>query len=173
MTVLRSHLRLGSKRILTTSVFVGLLSTIGALSGLTLTRKQFFPTLALSAAQAQVRTEEITSYARSVLQIDGPRNQAYTEIQNILIEADLGDNRTEVNLSCDSTRNIARNLTSLPRKVRPNVRSIIVNFCNQAREIVLDNGLTVSRFNHITGAHREDPALADRIRLQMLDLQDP
>ena len=173
MTVLCSHFRLGSNRILTISVVVAVVSTIGAFSGLTLSRKQFVPTIELSAAHAQVRTEEIDSYALSILQIDGPRNQAYTEIQNILIGADLSGNDSEVILSCGSTRNISRNLSSLPRTVRPNVQSIIVNFCNEAREIVENNGLSVSRFNHITGAHREDPALADRIRLKMLDLQDP
>ena len=91
----------------------------------------------------------------------------------ILIEADLSGNNSEVALSCGSTRNISRNLANLPRTVRPNVQSIIVNFCNEAREIVENNGLTVRRFNDITGAHREDPALADRIRLEMLDLQEP
>lgn len=182
MTVLRSHFRLGSKRIVTAYVVVGALSTISALSGLTLTRIQFVPTMTLSAAHAQVRNEGITSdasndeisrYALSVLQIDGPRNEAYTEIKNILIEADLSGDRSDVALSCGSNRNISRNLARLPRNVRPDVRLIIVNFCNEAREIVENNGLTVRRFNHITGAHREDPRLADRIREEMLTLQDP
>ena len=173
MTVLRSHFRLGSKRILTTSVVVAVMSIIGVFSGLTLTRKHFVPSITLSAAHAQVSTEDITNYALSVLQIDGPRNQAYTEIKNILIEADLRINHSDVTLSCDSTRNISRNLASLPRGVRPDVRSIIINFCNEAREIVENNGLTVRDFNAITGYHREDPALADRIRAEMLSLQEP
>ena len=178
MTVLRFHFRLGSNRILTTCL-VSVLSTIGALSGLTLIQKQFVPTITFSAAQAQfsndvvASTDDITNYARSVLQIDGPRNQAYTEIKNILIEANLSGDRSNVALRCGSNRNISRNLSRLPRDVRPDIRSIIVNFCNQARDIVVTNGLTVSDFNDITGAHRENPALANRIQEAMLNLQEP
>ena len=179
MTVLRSHFRLGSKRIATTSILVSVLSTIWVLFGFTLTRKQFVSPIMLSAARAQVdgqavtSIEDITRYARSVLQIDGPRNQAYTEIKNILIQADLGNNRSDLALSCGSNRNISQNLSRLPRDVRPNVRSIIVNFCNQAREIVEGNGLSVRQFNDITDLHRGDPALAERIQEQMLILQEP
>ena len=179
MTVLCSHFRLGSKRIAATSILVSVLSTIWVLSGFTLTRKQFVSTITLSAAHAQVSgqgapsIENIERYALSVLQIDGPRNEAYTEIKNILIEADVGGNRSDLALSCGSNRIISQNLSRLPRNVRPNVRSIIVNFCNQAREIVEGNGLSVRQFNNITDLHRGDPALADRIREQMLILQEP
>ncbi|MDJ0705449.1 MAG: DUF4168 domain-containing protein [Leptolyngbyaceae cyanobacterium MO_188.B28] len=173
MTVLCSRFRLGSQRIVTSSILASVLATIWVLSGFSLTRKQVAPTISFSAAYAQAvaSNDEIIAYAQSVLEIDGPRNEAFTEIKNILIEADIGGNRSGLSLSCGSNRNISQSLSSLPRRVRPDVRSIIVDFCNQARDIVVGNGLTVRQFNDITASHRGDPALAERIQEQMLILR--
>ena len=176
MTVLCSPFRLSLQRIAASSILISALSTTWVLSGLTLTRKQVAPMLAFIAAHAQasgqvIASNDIIAYAQSVLEIDGPRNEAYTEIKNILIEADVSSNRSDLPLRCGSNRNISQSLSSLPRRVRPDVRSIIVSFCNQAREIVVENGLTVRQFNDITALHRGDPALAERIQEQMLILR--
>ncbi len=119
-------------------------------------------------AQAQdtdISSEEITNYAASVLAMDSHRTEAYTAIQNLL--ADRDHDISAVDLSCAGTSN----LNQLPRDVRAEVRTIVVNYCNRASTIVESNGLTVSRFNLITAAYPQDPGLAEQIRTALIQIQ--
>jgi hypothetical protein len=126
------------------------------------------PKVAVSQALAQtvqVSEEEVAGYASSVLQMDGPRNEALNQIRSLL--AGINFDISQVDMTCPNTRN----LSQLPRPVRSEVREIVVNYCNQARTIVERNGLTVRRFNSITEAHQSDPELAGRIRNSMIRQQ--
>lgn len=117
------------------------------------------PELSFSyAAQAQAVTdEEITNYARSVLEIEPIRRSAYEQIRQITGSSNVPS------IQC----NEPRRLNSLPR----NIRQIAVNYCNQARAIAHDNGLSDERFNAITIAHQEDADLSNRIQQAILQLQ--
>jgi hypothetical protein len=122
----------------------------------------------LGAAWAQdsgASAEEITGYAASVLQMDGPRNEAYSQIKTLL--TGTGVDIASIDMSCTGTAN----LNQLPRNLRNTVRTVVVNYCNQASTIVQANGLTVRRFNAITAAYPQDPALAEQIRTAMIELQ--
>ncbi|MBE9137162.1 DUF4168 domain-containing protein [Nodosilinea sp. LEGE 07088] len=121
-----------------------------------------------AAAQAQDRDispEEIVGYATSVLEMDSHRSEAYGEIQTLL--TGTGYNIGSIDISCMGTAN----LNQLSRSLRNSVRAIVVDYCNQASTIVEANGLTVRRFNAITAAHPQDPALAEQIRTVMVELQ--
>jgi hypothetical protein len=121
-----------------------------------------------AAAQAQdsdVSPEEIVGYATSVLEMDSHRSEAYGEIQTLLTGTGYAIN--SVDISCMGTAN----LNQLSRNLRNSVRAIVVDYCNQASSIVEANGLTVRRFNDITAAHPQDPALAEQIRTVMVELQ--
>jgi Domain of unknown function (DUF4168) len=120
------------------------------------------PALAQSDAVSEA---EIRGYANSVLQMDSPRTAALNQIQALL--SGVNYNPAQVDMTCPNTRN----LNQLPRQVRSEVREIIVNYCNQARAIVEENGLTVRRFNSITEAHQSDTALAERIRTALIQIQ--
>ena len=137
----------------------------------TLGRSLLF-SLALSllstAAWAQgsnVSSEEIMGYARSVLEMDGPRNAAYNEIKALLTGTNY--DVAALQMRCGETPN----LNPLPRRLRRQVRSILVNYCNQASDIVRANGLRVDQFNAITSAYPEDPTLAEQIRTVLMQLQ--
>ena len=117
-------------------------------------------------AQATVTNEEVTQYARAVLQMDAYRSEAYTQIKDLLLGVNV--DISAVDMSCTNTRD----LSDVPRRVRRDVEKIVVDYCNQARAIVEDNGLNARRFNEITAAHRDDAALAERIRREMLRLQE-
>lgn len=126
------------------------------------------PAVFTSQAMAQdgeVSEEEVKGYAVSVLQMEGPRTEALNQIKSLL--SGVSYDISQVDMTCPNTRN----LNQLPRQVRNDVREIVVNYCNQARTIVEGNGLTVRRFNSITEAHQSDSALAERIHLVLVQLQ--
>ncbi|WOD40526.1 DUF4168 domain-containing protein [Nodosilinea sp. E11] len=121
-----------------------------------------------AVAQAQdsgISPEEVMGYAASVLEMDSPRNEAFSQIKTLLTGTSHDINA--IDMSCTGTAN----LNQLPRALRNNVRTIVVNYCNQASTIVQANGLTVRRFNAITAAHPQDPSLAEQIRTAMVQIQ--
>ncbi|MBW4460796.1 MAG: DUF4168 domain-containing protein [Nodosilinea sp. WJT8-NPBG4] len=121
-----------------------------------------------AAAQAQnssVSSDDITGYAASVLEMEAPRNEALSKIKTLL--TGTSHDISSIDLSCKG----AANLNQLPRSLRSDVRTIIVNYCNQARTIVQSNGISTEDFNRITGAYPQDPALAEQIRAAMVELQ--
>lgn len=111
-----------------------------------------------SSAYAQTITdEEIANYAQSVLEIEPLRQSAYEQIKQITGSANVPP------IACHRPNS----LNELPS----NIRQIAINYCNQAIEIVEQHDLTISRFNAITVAHQDDPALSDRIQQAILQLQ--
>lgn len=122
--------------------------------------------VAAAYAQTSITEAEATSYARAVLEMEGPRTQAHTEIKNLLVAQNL--DQSSVSMRCD---NVNTAVSDLPRSVRSQARTILTGYCEEARRIVLRNNLRLEQFNAITAAHRQDPALADRIQQIMLELQ--
>lgn len=122
-------------------------------------------TMPAAIAQGTISNEEITQYARAVLAIDQYRNEAYTQIKDILltVQMDISD----VNVSCSNTQDIS----NVPRSVRREVREILTGYCNQSQEVVAANGLTPRRFNEITKAHAEDQTVFERIQQELIRLQ--
>lgn len=116
-------------------------------------------------AQSDITNQEITQYATAVLQIDEYRNDAYTQIKDILLSVDMSIN--EINVSCSDPQNIS----SVPRSVRREVRQILTDYCNQSQEAVEAAGLSARRFNEITEAHAEDPNVFERIQQELIRLQ--
>jgi hypothetical protein len=154
-------------RVLTGALAVTGLSMV--VSGMTLspTIGQQAPII-LAAAQAQdsdISSDQITSYAASVLEMDPYRTEAYTKIKNLL--SDIEHDMSAVDLSCAGSAN----LSQLPRNLRSEVRTIIVDYCNRASRIVQNNGLTVTQFNAITAAYPQDPGLAEQIRTALIQIQ--
>lgn len=116
-------------------------------------------------AQVEVTPDEIGQYAQAVLEIDGHRAEAYTQIKNLLLSVnfDIGD----VSVSCSNTQQISK----VPRAVRQQVRNLFVGYCNRAQDIVQGTGLSPRRFNEITSAHQENNALSERIQQELIRLQ--
>ncbi len=121
-----------------------------------------------AAAWAQdsgIDPEIIMGYAASVIEMDSPRNEAYSQIKTLL--TGTGYDSSTIDMSCTDTAS----LNQLPRNVRSDVRTIVIDYCNQASAIVQANGLTVRQFNTITTTYPQDPALAEQIRTAMVQLQ--
>lgn len=142
------------------------LALLGGGSGIELPFSEGSVTLGAAWAQdINITEEEVTSYAASVLQMDSPRNEAFSQIKTLLTGTSY--DVASIDMSCTGTDS----LNQLPRNLRNSVRTVVVNYCNQASTIVQANGLTVRRFNAITAAHPQDPALAEQIRAAMVQLQ--
>ncbi|MBX2862325.1 MAG: DUF4168 domain-containing protein [Leptolyngbyaceae cyanobacterium MAG.088] len=115
---------------------------------------------------AQIFTEEeVSNYAAAVLAIEQIRPQAYAEISDLMTIANA--DVTRYDLRCVSTND----LTELPRTVRSQVRRLLVNYCNDAKQLVKDAGLTDDQFNAMTREHREDEALTEQIQLEIARLR--
>ena len=122
------------------------------------------------AAHAQEFTDtDVANYARAAVEIEAARQATYEEASNILAaggELDI----LETRLSCNATR--MGDLPDLPRPDRVDLRTVLVTFCNEARDIAESHTLTPKRFNRITEAHRDDAALAERIQAEIASLEE-
>ena len=52
-----------------------------------------------------------------------------------------------------------------------NIQVIAVSYCNQAKEIIERNDLTVSRFNEITQLQRKDRTWREKIQAELIRIQ--
>ncbi|NJK39938.1 MAG: DUF4168 domain-containing protein [Oscillatoriales cyanobacterium SM2_3_0] len=115
-------------------------------------------TRASAQAQSTFSDQEIASYARSVLDIEQRRKQAYQEIKA------LGGNPGDI--FCGNPQQINR--------LKRDIRQVAVNYCNQAKASIESNALTVTRFNQITESLQANPANPDlqkRVQAELSRLQ--
>ncbi|EKV02269.1 hypothetical protein Lepto7375DRAFT_4492 [Leptolyngbya sp. PCC 7375] len=109
--------------------------------------------------------EEIGNYAAAILAVEEIRLEARAEISDIMQIAN--EDITRHDLRCVSTNDLSK----LPRTVRSQIRRLLINYCNDAQELVEDRGLTTDLFNAITAAHRQDEALTEQIQLEIARLR--
>ncbi|NEQ50042.1 MAG: DUF4168 domain-containing protein [Leptolyngbya sp. SIO3F4] len=108
--------------------------------------------------------EEISNYAAAVLAMERIRKNTYAEISDLMTSRQLDITRYHLNcLSADTL--------DLPRAVRRPVRILLINFCNDAKKVVEENGLTTQRFNSLTVNHQEDEDLANQIQSEIARLR--
>ncbi|OCR01713.1 hypothetical protein BCD67_13920 [Oscillatoriales cyanobacterium USR001] len=146
-------------RVIPKSIIVASIATAGLLAGVVPSLSGTSPTLVFgTAAQAQetISSKEITSYARAVLAIEPRRLEAVQEIKGKL-------NGSIPQVVCNETKSINR--------LRGDVRGLAVSYCEQAKKIIEEQGLTVSRFNAITLSQQADPALKQKIQAELLRIQ--
>ena len=143
------------------SLLAAILSTIGCLSGLTPSISLKSPSIFVlnSSASAQNLTpEELTNYARSVLDIEPLRQQYYNEIKQQIAP---GESVPEI--IC----NKPDSLNELPGEMSDTA----VKYCEQSIEIVESNNLTIQQFNDITNSLIDNPEMVNRITQELLRLQ--
>lgn len=145
-----------------TAVFVVLMSGTSILLPI--------PRIASDVAYAQQQSSdfsdaEVQSYAIAVIDIDDSRETALANVQGLLETEGLST--TQVDLSCTNTDSLNR----LPGSIRTDVQETVVEFCNQASDIVESSGLSVAKFNAMTAAHQSDPTLAERIAIAITQIK--
>ncbi|MEB3830500.1 DUF4168 domain-containing protein [Phormidium sp. CCY1219] len=142
---------------LSKSLLVGVLSAVGVLSGVAVHLSPDTPTLVFhSAAYAQeVTNEEIANYARAILAIEPLRLEASEEISSLTGSVPA--------INCSQTDRV--------NDLDESIRGIAVNYCEQSKNLVATNGLSVTRFNEITAAMEFDPELEKRVKEELRRLQ--
>ena len=93
-------------------------------------------------ADENIRKGELMRYARIVIKMEKPRQEAYDEIKKIY------RNREIPNIVCNNPTSFGE----LPGRAR----EIASNYCKRSREIVEGHGLSIERFNKITEAAKKD-----------------
>ncbi|PSO48858.1 MAG: hypothetical protein BRC33_08440 [Cyanobacteria bacterium SW_9_44_58] len=115
-----------------------------------------FQISAIGQAQAY-NEQQLKNYAQAVLAIEKLRQNTFGEIQNVL------DSQEVPKVAC----NRSESYKDLPS----DARSLIINYCNRSKEIVQQQGLTVSEFNQITKKMKSNPELKQKVQQQMLQAQ--
>jgi hypothetical protein len=143
-----SYLQPCFNRILSQSLLVGALTSIGLLSGLTpgLSKNLHTVVFSSSAYAQAVDNEELVRYVRASLKIEQLRMVVYNEIKKV--------NRGNVPdiPSCS--------LQGLPGNILP----ILQNFCSQSQSITAAEGFSNNRYNTITRMRQDDANLERRVR---------
>ena len=134
---------------------------VGTTVGLLASASLPLSTLWQSGYAQSFTEEEIGNYAAAILAMEEIRTDAYGDISDLLTIAN--EDATRHDLRCVSSGS----LTQMPRTVRSQVRRLLVNYCNDAKDLVEESGLTVQLFNAITATHREDEALTEQIQLEI------
>jgi hypothetical protein len=149
-------------RILSRLPIVGTLAAIGLLCGVVPEWSKDTATFRFNlsvSAQATVTDEEVTNYARAVLEMEPLRQAAYARIKQI-----VGSSRVP-NIVCGRPESI--------RSLPPEAQEIARSYCSQSAAIVskyFPRNRT-SRFNTITNLMGENPRLRERIQRELLRLQ--
>jgi len=105
----------------------------------------------------QLTQQQLESYAQAILEIEPLRQRTFQEIQRVL------DSQQVPSIAC----NRPKSYEDLPSSAR----SAIVNYCNRSKEIVEEQGLTVSEFNRITAEVKSDSEIKEQVQEAMLELQ--
>ena len=146
--------------IMTRVLIAGALTAVGIFTSVVPGLSWQFPrslfSFSVHAYAQEFNAQQITNYARALLQIESHRRQAYQNIQNII-------GKQPPNIICNR-RSTIRNL---PR----NAQDIAINYCKISKKIVEESGLSVSVFNSITQKVRSDNNLRRRIQNAMIDIQ--
>ena len=132
---------------------------------------QLAATIAQSPARAQESTrftdENVTAYASTVATIEPLREAAYAAASDALVSAGSDVSLIDNPLRCFNSE--VSDMPGTDETVQLELLSILVNYCNEAKDIAEDNGLTPQMFNTMTEAHRADSDLAGRIRAAISD----
>lgn len=100
---------------------------------------------------------EIVKYAKSVLGMEQPRQEAFEEIKVII------GNGQVPKIVC----NDPNSFNALPGRAK----NIAVNYCNRSQQIVEANGLTIDRFNEMTMLIQKNEALQKKLYNDLIEIQ--
>ena len=136
------------------SAIAGVLSTVGLLAGV-VPQLSFHSPTPIFSVSASAQDDDAVRFARAAYAIEQRRVSVSAEVKKIT--------GSVPDIAC----NQPQRLNSFP----PNVRSLIVDFCNFSRQTIEKNGLTVDRFNAIMMQRQSDPEIGRRIDAEVRRLQ--
>ncbi len=119
-----------------------------------LTAVTIFASTFISGTKAYAQTppisgQEIVNYAKSVLAMEKPRQEAFGQIKQMIGNSDVPK------IVC----NDPNSFNALPGRAK----NVAIDYCNRSQKIVEENGLSIDRFNEMTVQVQSDEALKQRI----------
>ncbi|GAB1541358.1 hypothetical protein NUACC21_40290 [Scytonema sp. NUACC21] len=145
-------LRLNLIRMLSQSLFVGVIATVSLVS-----TASIFNSRAYAQNPPPVSSNELTSYAKTMLTMEPLRQQAFDEIKKLVGSKDVPK------IVC----NEPSSFNGLPSKAK----DIAVNYCQRYQKVAEENDLTIDRFNKITVEVQKNEDLKRQIYNTLLRLQ--
>jgi len=130
---------------------VGVLSTWGLLSGVTVELSLGSPSFAFRSSALAQSDDEIDRYAQAAKEIESSRQSAYNEIKAII--------GGEVpSFACNQRPGSLNALPAGP------ARDIAARYCDEAENIVKKYNFTNESFNAITRRRQSEPALERQVQ---------
>ena len=104
-----------------------------------------------------ITEEEITNYAKALLAIEGSRQTAFSEIEQLMNPDPIPQ------LTCTQPDSL--------KELPSDVQGIAVNYCNTAKDIGISQGFSMAQFNAITATAISDMNLQRQIQNELIRLQ--
>jgi hypothetical protein len=146
------------KSIMIRVCFTVLLSAFGVISGFIPVFKPQLGEFSFSnVAYAQNFTEEeVVNFARAGFGVEMLRQKVYREIKEII-------DRPPPNIACNQPNTI-NNLDS-------NIRVIVDNYCKESTQIILDNDLTIARYNQLKKLYDREGEFYQKVQTVLIEMQ--
>lgn len=143
----------------------GILASLGIMLGLTpevsvkLLNSDAPITVALAnnAYGQQFTPTEIENYAKAGYAVELLRREVYQEIKNLI-------NEPPPDILCDRQSTIDN--------LKPEVKKIANRYCNQSRQIVEQNNLSINRFNELKSQYDRQDSFYQQVQRNLIKLQN-
>jgi hypothetical protein len=136
----------------------GFMSAIAILGGFVPEVSRQVPKLVFnfSAYAQDISQQEVVNYTNAVYNVEMLRQQVYKQMQESTSEPPAG-------IICDRPETY--------QNLADDVKAIAVNYCNESKEIVEKNHLSVSRFNQLKGFYDRQEGFYQQVQNILLERQ--
>ena len=111
----------------------------------------------VNASAQQFTPEETANYAKAGYEVELLRREVYQEIKGLI-------NEPPPNIVCDRQETLD--------DLNPNIREIAERYCNQSRQIVRQNNLSINRFNELKSYYDRKDNFYQQVQNNLLELQN-
>jgi Domain of unknown function (DUF4168) len=108
-------------------------------------------------ARAQNFTQqEVVNFARAGFYVEMLRQKVYREIKEII-------NQPPPNIACNQPETI--------NSLSSNIRGIVDDYCKQSTQIILDNNLTIARYNQLKKLYDREGEFYQQVQSVLIQMQ--
>ena len=146
------------EKIIFRSFFTSILVATGIFGGVVPEfSRQFLPlTFSYSASAQDFTQDEVVRYSQAIFEVEMLRKEIYEEI-----EAQL--NETPPYIACYKPETL--------NDLSPDIRQIVVNFCQETIPIVRKNNLSISRFNELKQLYESHGDFYNKVQDTLREMQ--
>lgn len=131
---------------------------VSSLTAVTIFASTFIFSTKAYAQNPPISGQEIVNYAKSVLAMEKPRQEAFGRIKDI-----IGNSSNVPKIVC----NDPNSFNALPGRAK----NIAIDYCNRSQTIVEENGLSIDRFNEMTVQIQKNETLQQQLYNKLVEEQ--